>query len=216
MITNFSAKASVLTHYIAQMRDVKTQGDKLHFRNNMKRIANIMAYEISKELKFESVEIETPLGVAPCKKLGDKIVLASILRAGLPMHDAFLNIFDQAENAFISAYRQHHKDGSFDIKLEYVTCPRIESKVLILIDPMLATGASIENTLSSLEEYGKPKEIHIATIIASTQGVNHIKRLFPKAKIWAGAIDDELTAKSYIVPGLGDAGDLAFGSKLQE
>lgn len=216
MVTNFTSNASIVSQYIANMRDVKTQGDKLHFRNNMKRVATMMAYEISKELKYKTIEIETPLGVAPSKRLDDNLVLASILRAGLPMHDAFLGVFDHAENAFISAYRQHHKDGSFDIKLEYITCPRIENKVLILIDPMLATGASIENTLASLAEYGKPKEIHIATIIASTQGVNHIKRLFPKAKIWAGAIDDELTAKSYIVPGLGDAGDLAFGTKLQE
>ena len=198
------------------MRDVKTQGDRLHFRNNMKRVATIMAYEISKELKYDLVDVETPLGMAESKKMSDKIVLASILRAGLPMHDAFLSVFDHAENAFISAYREHHKDGSFDIKLEYITCPRLDNKVLLLIDPMLATGASIEKTLNSLEEYGKSKEVHIVTIIASSQGVNHIKRLFPKTKIWAGAIDEELTAKSYIVPGLGDAGDLAFGSKLQE
>ena len=198
------------------MRDVKTQGDRLHFRNNMKRVATIMAYEISKELKYDLIDVETPLGMAESKKISDKIVLASILRAGLPMHDAFLSVFDNAENAFISAYREHHKDGSFDIKLEYITCPRLDNKVLMLIDPMLATGASIEKTLNSLEEYGKSKEVHIVTIIASTQGVNHIKSLFPKTKIWAGAIDEELTAKSYIVPGLGDAGDLAFGSKLQE
>ena len=216
MIYNFADHTSVISQYLTEMRDIKTQNDKMRFRNNLMRVAQIMAYEISKELMYEVVQIDTPLGIAPCKKISDKIVVASILRAGLPMHNGFLEILEQAENAFISAYRQHHKDGTFDIKLEYVTCPNLEGKVLIIVDPMLATGASIESTLKSLEEFGKPKNVHIATVIASTQGVNHVRRLYPKAKIWTGAIDEELTAKSYIVPGLGDAGDLAFGTKLQE
>jgi uracil phosphoribosyltransferase len=182
----------------------------------MERIGNILAYELSKKLNYTQESVETPLGIAKYSNCTDKIVLATILRAGLPLHSGFLQIFDKAENAFISAYRSHHKDGSFEIKLEYVTCPPLQDKVLILIDPMLATGSSIQKTIDELNEYGKPSSLHIVAAISSEQGINHIKRYFPDAHIWTGAIDEELTAKSYIVPGLGDAGDLAFGSKLQE
>jgi uracil phosphoribosyltransferase len=176
----------------------------------------LMAYEISKKMEYKLCAVETPMGEAQVNILNSPIVIASVLRAGLPLHNGFLKIFDRAENAFISAYRKHHKDGTFDIKTEYVTCPDLENKVLIIADPMLATGASIAATLENLREYGSPKEIHIVTIISSEQGVNHIRRLFPHIHIWTGVVDEELTAKSYIVPGLGDAGDLAFGSKLQD
>lgn len=216
MVTDFSISNSIINIYISEIRDEKIQIDQLRFRKNLERISAIMAYEISKTLTYIDLKVQTPMGVADSKSLKSKVVVASILRAGLPMHNGFLEVFDKAENAFISAYRRHHKDGSFDIKLQYVTCPDLKGKVLILVDPMLATGSSVEKTLSEIGEYGKPSKIHVVTAISSTQGVKHIRRLFPKVAIWTGAIDDELTAKSYIVPGLGDAGDLAFGPKLQE
>lgn len=216
MVFDFSVNPSILNNYISELRDVTVQQDKMRFRTNLERISEIMAYEISKKLNFEDKEVQTPLGVAKCSVMNSSIVIGSILRAGLPMHNGFLKIFDKGENAFISAYRSHHKDGTFDIRLEYMTCPHLSKKVFILVDPMLATGSSIEKTLIQIKEYGKPAQIHVATAIASTQGISHLRRLFPKVYIWAGAIDEELTAKSYIVPGLGDAGDLAFGSKLQD
>ena len=160
--------------------------------------------------------METPLGIAQANVPNQKVVLATILRAGLPIHQGMLNYFDQADNAFISAYRRHHKDGTFDIRLEYVSCPSLEGRILILSDPMLATGASIVLALQELVEFGTPKEIHIVTAIASTNGLSYVRRIFPKVHIWMGARDEELTAKSYIVPGLGDAGDLSFGPKIQE
>lgn len=216
MVHNLSSHKSILNKFLFEMRSVEKQKDSMRFRTNMERIGEIMAYEISKHLNYSMTTVETPLGEANIDLPTDNLVLASILRAGLPLHQGFLRIFDDVENGFISAYRSHHKDGTFDIKLEYITCPNIEGKVLILLDPMLATGASIHKTLEYLEEYGKPKQVHVVSVIASSQGVNHIQRFFPHAKIWTGAIDDELTAKSYIVPGLGDAGDLCFGIKLQE
>ena len=216
MLTNFSDSHSIVGQFIGELRDIHIQNDRLRFRENLERLSMIMAYEISKKLEYKLTAIETPLGEAQVNMLHSPIVLASILRAGLPLHNGFLKVFDKAENAFISAYRKHHRDGTFDIKLEYITCPDLHQKVLIIADPMLATGASLAATIENLVEYGTPKEIHIATIIASEQGINHIRRLFPHIHIWTGAIDEELTAKSYIVPGLGDAGDLAFGSKLQE
>lgn len=216
MIHNLSSHKSILNKFLHEMRSVEKQKDSMRFRINMERMGEIMAYEISKHLDYEPATVETPLGEANMEMPKDSIVLASILRAGLPLHQGFLRIFDDVENGFVSAYRSHHKDGTFDIKLEYITCPNIEGKVLILLDPMLATGASIHKTLEYLEEYGSPKQVHVVSVIASSQGVKHIQRFFPNAQIWTAAIDEELTAKSYIVPGLGDAGDLCFGVKLQE
>jgi len=216
MLTNFSDTHSIISQFISELRDVQIQGDRLRFRENLERLSMLMAYEISKKMEYKLCVVETPMGEAQVNMLNSPIVIASVLRAGLPLHNGFLKIFDKAENAFISAYRKHHKDGTFDIKTEYVTCPELENKVLIIADPMLATGASIAATLENLRDYGSPKEIHIVTIIASEQGVHHIRRLFPHIHIWTGAVDEEMTAKSYIVPGLGDAGDLAFGSKLQD
>lgn len=216
MIHNLSLSPSILNQYLAEIRDESVQGDRLRFRTNLQRIGQIMGYEISKQLSYSSCEISTPLGVAEVAMPHQDIVLVSILRAGLPMHQGLLDTFDHADNAFVSAYRSHHKDGTFEIKLQYVTCPDLQGKTLMLCDPMLATGASLHATLEALQDYGKYSALHIATAIASRQGTDYIHRLYPEAHIWAGAIDEELTGKSYIVPGLGDAGDLAFGSKLQD
>jgi uracil phosphoribosyltransferase len=216
MLTNFSEQKSIINQYIGELRDVNIQGDRMRFRKNMERIGQLIAYEISKELTYETKDIETPLGVAPTSVLNSQPVLATILRAGLPLHEGLLNTFDQADNAFISAYRKHHKDGTFEINLQYISCPKLENRPLIISDPMLATGASMIKSIQELAKYGKPSQIHIVTVIASAYGINQVRRFFPKARIWAGAIDEELTAKSYIVPGLGDAGDLSYGSKLQE
>lgn len=187
----------------------------MRFRRNLERIAEIAAYEISKKLPFTEKETETPLGIADCKVMTAQPVLATILRAGLPMHNGLLNYFDKADNAFIAAYRKHDKDGTFVINLEYMSCPDLENRILIISDPMLATGASLVKTIHFLKDEGPPKEIHIVTAIACNIGIDYVKREEPSVTIWCGDIDDELTAKSYIVPGLGDAGDLAFGVKSQ-
>ena len=216
MIFKLSDHPSVANRFIAELRDVNIQKDSMRFRRNLERLGEVFAYEISKTLDYDAKEVETPLGIAEVDLPQPRIVLATILRAGLPMHQGMLNYFDVADNAFVSAYRMHHKDGTFEIKLEYVSCPNLDDCILIVADPMLATGASMDITVKELLEYGKPKEIHIVTAIASVLGLNHIKRMHPNAKLWVGACDEELTAKSYIVPGLGDAGDLSFGTKLQE
>lgn len=213
---NLSTKNSVINKFVFELRDVIIQNDRMRFRKNLERMGMLIAYEISKTLTYKEEKVETPLGVADVLLPADKVVLMSILRAGLPMHNGFLEVFDEADNGFISAYRSHHKDGSFDIRLQYATCPTLTNAVLILIDPMLATGSSIEKSLEHIKDYGQWKSLHIVTAIASLQGLEHINRLYPHAHVWMGALDDELTAKSYIVPGLGDAGDLAFGKKLQE
>ena len=215
MIHNLSTQNSIVSRFVAELRDIHIQKDSLRFRRNLERIGEILAYEISKTLPYELTEVETPLGIAKSVKHSKEIILATILRAGLPMHSGLHNYFDRAQNAFISAYRRHHKDGSFEIKLEYVSCPKIDDKILIICDPMLATGASMDIALKELKKIGTPHEIHIATAIASQYGIDHINRVYPHATIWAADIDEELTAKSYIVPGLGDAGDLSFGSKIQ-
>ena len=202
--------------FISEIRDKEIQKDRFRFRRNMERLGEIFAYEISKTLAYKEKFIETPLGTAKEQLPTDPIVLATILRAGLPFHQGLLNYFDHADNAFVSAYRRHHKDGTFEIEMEYQSCPNLEGKTLILADPMLATGASMHITLKALESNGIPKTIHIVTAIASCTGLEYVKRLHPKAHFWIGALDEELTAKSYIVPGLGDAGDLAYGTKLQE
>jgi len=216
MIHNLSKDNTIANQFLAQLRDVNYQNNKLLFRKNMERLGNIFAYEISKLLPYKEDDVETPLGIAKSMVPDTKIILCTILRAGLPLHQGLLDYFDDAGNAFVAAYRKNHKDGSFEISLEYVTCPDLNGATLILSDPMLATGASIQKTLESLEEYGKYDQLHIVSIIASTYGVKQMRRLFPKAHLWMAAEDEELTAKSYIVPGLGDAGDLAFGKKLQE
>lgn len=216
MIHNLSVENSLANEFLAELRDSGRQTDRLKFRKNLERLGNIFAYEISKTLEYQSAKIETPLGVADTSVLKNRIVLSTILRAGLPLHQGLLNYFDNADNAFIAAYRKNHKDGTFEINMEYITCPNLDGADLILIDPMLATGASIQKAVESLKEYGKFRSLHIVTLIASSYGCSQIRRFFPKAHLWMAAEDDELTAKSYIVPGLGDAGDLAYGSKLQE
>ncbi|KXK37206.1 MAG: uracil phosphoribosyltransferase [Saprospiraceae bacterium] len=216
MIHNLSHQNSVANHFLNQLRDVNVQNNMFLFRKNMERLGNIFAYEISKLLPYKEIETETPLGIAKTNVLDTRIVLCTILRAGLPLHNGILDFFDGAGNAFVAAYRKNHKDGTFEINLEYITCPDLNNAVLILSDPMLATGASVVKTLEYLKEYGNYAQLHIASIIASSYGVRQVSRLFPNAHLWIAAEDEELTARSYIVPGLGDAGDLAYGRKLQE
>lgn len=215
MIHVLGKKQSLLSQFIAEIRDVEVQNDSLRFRRNLERVGEIFAYEISKTLAYENKEVTTTLGVADCQVLKKQPVIATILRAGLPMHQGILNYFDNAENAFVSAYRKHRKDNRFDIQVEYISSPPIDDKVLILSDPMIATGSSMKLAYKELETKGTPAHTHIVTVIASMQGLEYLKRnvLNDKITVWAGAVDDELTAKAYIVPGLGDAGDLAFGSK---
>ena len=215
MVVNLSEQYSFLCNWISEIRDEELQTDRMRFRRNLERIAEVAAYEISKGLAFDDKEIQTPLGIASCKMLRSQPVLATILRAGLPMHQGLLNYFDKADNAFISAYRKHQRDGSFEISLDYVSCPDLEGRVVIISDPMLATGASLVKTIQFLREEGHPSEIHVVVAIACTVGIEYILRSEPNCRIWCGDIDDELTAKGYIVPGLGDAGDLAFGAKTQ-
>ena len=215
MVINLSENHSLLSNWIAELRNTEVQADRMRFRRNLERIGEIIAYEISKELPTADREITTPLGTSICKVLDEQPVLATILRAGLPLHAGMLNYFDRADNAFISAYRKHKRDGSFDIQLEYISCPPLENRILILCDPMLATGSSLVKTIQILKDEGAPKAIHVVAAIACTVGIEYVRREQPDVKIWCGAIDEELTAKGYIVPGLGDAGDLAFGEKLQ-
>ena len=215
MVINLSKEHSLVSNWVAELRDTEIQTDRMRFRRNLERIGEVAAYEISKELAWEEVEITTPLGTSPSKMLKNQPVLATILRAGLPLHQGLLNYFDRADNAFISAYRKHHRDGTFEISLDYISCPSIENRVVIIADPMLATGSSLVKTVQYLRDEGLPSEIHIVCAIACTVGIEYVHRNEPKVKIWCGAIDDELTAKGYIVPGLGDAGDLAYGTKVQ-
>jgi len=216
MIKNLGAQSSVFNQFIAELRDAVIQQDSLRFRYNMERLGAIFAYEISKHLEYETREVSTPLGVADIPMLKSYPVLATILRAGLPVHRGMLSVFDKSENAFVSAYRKHSKDGRFEIQVEYVSCPDLTGRTVILSDPMLATGASLVLSHKALLAKGKPVHTHIVTLIASSEGVEYIKRHLPSDNItlWVGAIDDELTAQAYIVPGLGDAGDLAFGNKI--
>lgn len=214
-VVNLSASHSLLSNWISELRSVDIQTDRMRFRRNLERIGEVFAYEISRLLAWEQVDVATPMGTASAKVLKEQPVLATILRAGLPLHQGLLNYFDKADNAFISAYRKHHRDGTFEISLDYVSCPSLEGRVLIVSDPMLATGASLVKTLQFLKEEGHPSEIHVVAAIACTVGVEYVLRNHPSVHIWCGDIDDELTAKGYIVPGLGDAGDLAFGVKVQ-
>lgn len=215
MVINLSDQHSLLSNWVSELRDVDVQTDRMRFRRNLERIGEVAAYEISKQLAWQDKEVTTPLGIAPCKVLKDQPVLATILRAGLGMHTGLLNYFDKGESAFISAYRKHNLDGSFDISIEYMSCPEIDGKVVIISDPMIATGASLVKAIQFLKDVGEIKELHIVCAIACTVGIEYVLREQPKAFIWCGDIDDEITAKGYIVPGLGDAGDLAFGPKMQ-
>ncbi len=215
-VINFADSPSLVNRYMMEMRDINIQKDPLRFRTNLDRIGEIMAYEISKRLNYKNTEVQTPLGTAVCREPSDQVVLATILRAGLPFHHGFLNYFDQAENAFVSAYRRYKEKGdSFDVLVEYLASPSIEGKTLILVDPMLATGSSMELAYKALLSKGTPAKIHVASVIASRKSVEYVCGCFPadKTTLWCGDIDEEVNAHSYIVPGLGDAGDLAYGVK---
>lgn len=215
MVINLGKQYSLLSDWVSELRHEEVQVDRMRFRRNLERIGEAAAMEISKVLEFEEKEIQTPLGISVCNVLKEQPVLATILRAGLPLHQGLLNYFDRADNAFISAYRKHNKDGTFDISLDYVSCPELEGRVVIISDPMLATGSSLVKTIRFLREEGHPSSIHVVAAIACTVGIEYVHRSEPNVKIWCGAIDDELTAKGFIVPGLGDAGDLCFGTKVQ-
>lgn len=215
MVHNFSKQHSLVSNWVSELRNVEVQNDRMRFRRNLERIAEVIGYEISKQLETEEKEITTPMGTSTCKVLKAQPVLATILRAGLAMHNGLLNFFDHADNAFLSAYRKHHPDGSFEISMEYMSCPELDGRVVIVSDPMLATGASLVKSIQYLKAEGDIKEIHIVCAIACSVGIEYVLRAEPKATIWCGDIDEELTAKGYIVPGLGDAGDLAYGAKMQ-
>lgn len=216
MVHILSEQNSIFNQFVSEIRDVNIQKDPMRFRRNLERMGEIMSYEISKKLDYTTKETTTPLGISETKHLVSQPVIATILRAGLPMHIGVLNYFDRAENAFISAYRRHHKDNSFDIHVEYVSSPSIDDKILILCDPMIATGGSLVLAYKAILAKGTPKHVHIISAISSREGVEFVRANLPTKNftIWCGAIDEELTAHSYIVPGLGDAGDLAFGEKL--
>lgn len=215
MVKNLSEQYSLVSNWISELRDTSVQGDRMRFRKNIERIGEVLAYEISKFLPWEERNITTPLGTAKTKMLKEQPVLATILRAGIPLHQGLLNYFDKADNAFIAAYRKHHPDGSFEISLNYLASPELEKRTLILADPMLATGASLVKTISFLKNEGAYTSIHIACVIACTEGIQYVLKHVPEVHIWCGTIDEELNTKGYIVPGLGDAGDLAFGEKSQ-
>lgn len=215
-VINFAETPSLVSRYMLELRDIDIQKDRLRFRTNLDRIGEIMAYEISKRLDYVEVPVRTPLGTSICREPSDQVVVATILRAGLPFHHGFLNYFDRAENAFVSAYRRYREKGdSFDVLVEYLASPSIEGKTLLLVDPMLATGSSMELAYKALLTKGMPAKIHVASVIASRLGVNYVMEHFPadRTTLWCGDIDEEVNSHSYIVPGLGDAGDLAYGEK---
>lgn len=216
IIKDLSENNSVLNNFIAEIRSVEIQKDSMRFRKNIERIGEVMAYEISKSLSYgNEEEVKTPLGIAKTRLISDKIVLGTVFRAGLPFHAGFLNYFDKAENAFVSAYRKYKDKLNFDVCVEYIASPVLDGKTLILVDPMLASGTSIELAYKALLTKGNPTEIHVASVIASREGVEYISTFLPSEKttLWVGAIDPDLNERAYIVPGLGDAGDLAFGQK---
>jgi len=214
-IVNFAEKNSELNRFVAEIRDIHIQQDRLRFRKNLERIGEVMSYEISKDFRYSEKLVTTPLGTARVNTADDKIVIGTILRAGIPYHQGFLNYFDRAENAFVSAYRKYKDKLNFEIFIEYIASPRIDEKILILTDPMLATGGSMELSYRALLTKGEPEHIHIASVIASQKAIEYITTHFPEEKttVWVGAIDPDLNEHSYIVPGLGDAGDLAYGEK---
>ncbi len=215
MIKILGEKSSLLNQFIAELRNVEVQNDRMRFRRNLERIGEIFAYEISKGFQSQKIEITTPLGNASATVPNQQVVLGTILRAGLPLHQGFLNYFDNAENAFISAYRKYSKSGDFEIKFEHLSAPNIQGKTLILSDPMLATGSSMLIAYEGLLKKGIPEHTHIVTVVASKEGLRYLRKHMSMSDVtvWAGEVDDELTVKSYIVPGLGDAGDLAYGEK---
>lgn len=214
-VNNLGQNYSVFSQFMAEIRDVAIQKDSMRFRRNLERVGEIMAYEISKKLEYTHQSVTTPMGVSECSVLKNQPVIATILRAGLPLHQGLLNYFDQAENTFISAYRIHHDDDDeFDVEVEYLASPDLQDKTVILCDPMLATGSSMVLAYKAMLERGRPAQVHVAAVIASEQGIRRVQDNLPvDTTIWVGAVDKELTSRSYIVPGLGDAGDLAYGSK---
>lgn len=217
MVKILNKENTILNKFLAQMRDKAVQGDSMRFRRNMERVAEIMAYEISKKLNYTTRMVETPLGVAAVEEVSDKVVIATILRAGLPFHQGFLNYFDDADNGFVSAYRKSRPDGSFIVDVEYVSTSSLSGKTLILVDPMLATGTSLMLVYDALvRRAGEPEHTHFAAAFASEQGVDYVLKHTDATKctLWCAAVDPELTSKSYIVPGIGDAGDLSYGVKL--
>jgi uracil phosphoribosyltransferase len=216
MVHNFSSEHSLISNWVSELRNVDIQQDRLRFRRNLERIAEVIGYEISKGMETVDAEITTPMGIAKCKVLKDQPVLATILRAGLAMHNGLLSYFDRADNAFLSAYRKHNADGSFEILLEYMSCPSMDGRVVIVSDPMLATGASLVKAIQYIREAGNIKELHVVCAIAAKKGIETLLAAEPNAQIWCGCIDDDLSAKGYIIPGLGDAGDLAYGAKMQQ
>ncbi|WP_291869137.1 uracil phosphoribosyltransferase [Maribacter sp.] len=216
IIHHLASENSVLKKFIAEIRDTTIQKDTMRFRRNIERIGEILSYELSKTLRFEDIEVVTPMGIKKTTKFIDALVLCSIMRAGLPLHQGILNYFDDAENAFISAYR-HHPDGkdAFEVIVKYLAAPSIENKTLILADPMLATGRTLENVIKALESHGTPTQIHIVCVIGSEEGVKYIEKVFPESThLWIADIDKELNTRGYIIPGLGDSGDLSYGEKL--
>ncbi len=215
-IHNFAETPSLVSQYLSEMRDVNIQNDRLRFRRNLERVGEITAYEISKTLRYKNEKVLTPLGVeADCQVIAEPVVLATIFRAGVPFHQGFLRYFDQAENAFVSAYRKYRSGEDFDVMIEYLASPSLEGKTLVLVDPMLATGASMELSYKALLTKGKPAKVHIASVIGSRHAVDYMKAVMPEdSELWVGVIDDEINEHKYIVPGLGDAGDLAYGTKL--
>ncbi|MCL4147932.1 UNVERIFIED_CONTAM: hypothetical protein GTU68_051902 [Idotea baltica] len=216
IIHNFEEQNSIINQFIAELRDIEIQNDSMRFRRNIERIGEILSYELSKKLDFELKNIQTPLGNKDVAVITNKLVLCSVLRAGFPFHQGLLNYFDNAENAFVSAYRQHPDDSDdFEVIVKYLASPSIEGKTLLLADPMLATGKTLENVLNAFKDHGTPNQIHILSVIGSTQGIDYIQKKFPKnTHLWIATIDDKLNSRGYITPGLGDAGDLAYGEKL--
>ncbi len=216
MIVNLSRQHSLISNWVSELRSIKIQTDRIRFRQNVQRIGEAAAYEVSKHLPWKQVEIQTPLGIHNSMVLLEQPVLATILRAGLPLHQGLLNYFDKADNAFISAYRKHHRDGAFEIRLDYISCPSLENRIVILSDCMLATGSSIVTTIEAMKNEGAFSQLHIVVAIACTVGIEKVLSAYGgDINIWCGDIDEELTAKGFIVPGLGDAGDLAYGLKMQ-
>lgn len=215
MITVLSDQFSLVNSWINELRNVEVQNDRLKFRRNMERIGEVAAFEISKGLKQKEMEITTPLDKIKVKEIAVQPVITTILRAGVPLFQGILNYFDKADCGFVAAYRKHDANDYFSIKQDYLTCPNIENRPLIVADPMLATGASLIEAIKDLLTNGKPSQLHIVAAIASKQGVETIQNAYPEAKIWVGAVDENLTSKGYITPGLGDAGDLSYGEKLQ-
>ncbi len=216
MVKELAKERSVVNHFIAELRDVEVQKDPMRFRRNLARIGEVMAVEVSRTMEYAESEVTTPLGVARTELMAEQPVLATILRAGLALHQGFMNYFDRADSAFVSAYRKHRKgEDAFDIEVEYLSSPSLEGRVVVLCDPMLASGRSMVLVYKALLRLGKPKALHVAAVIASAEGLAYAKAHLPAGtRFWIGAVDDEMTAQAYIVPGLGDAGDLAYGEKI--